>query len=333
MRYFQGYSKQTMIGWSRGILVLPLILIYTSHFAQVDHMLEVMDSNVVVTTRLGQLHGSYMRPRQHQSGLACLIIAGSGPTDRNGNGPSINTNAYSKLAAHLADMGYASLRFDKRGIGASKQAALTEDSVRFEDGIKDAQELIQWLRIQPGINRVVVIGHSEGSLIGMMASRGVADAFISVAGPGRPADVILKEQLGKQLPPENLVEANRVIDDMKAGRHPEQVPFWLMSIARPSVQNYVISWFKYDPRIEIAKLEIPICILQGGRDQQVQKEDGWLLAEAAPTGIFNFINNMNHVLVDVEDMDAQNSASYRQPELPLSKTFLTALDDFFKKLN
>ena len=105
-----------------------------------------------------------------------------------------------------------------------------------------------------------------------------------------------------------------------------------MSLARPSVQNYIISWFKYDPAIEIKKLNMPICILQGGRDLQVTKEDAWLLTSAANNATFSFIDEMNHVLVDVADMDVENKKSYGQPEYPLSPTFLSVISDFLHSL-
>ncbi|MFM7814221.1 MAG: alpha/beta hydrolase [Flavobacteriales bacterium] len=333
LRYFQGYPTETVNAMMRGILLVFMLYVSSSFHAQVKSSPGVIDSNVVVATRQGQLHGSLMQPVQGDRDIACLIIAGSGPTDRNGNGPTINTDAYVKLATHLAENGITSLRFDKRGIGESRQALLAEDSMRFEDGVGDAREMIQWLRMRPGIKSVVVIGHSEGSLIGMIASLGLADAFVSIAGPGRSADVILKEQLSQQTPPEYFIEANRVIDEMKAGKHPADVPLWLMSLARPSVQNYIISWFKYDPAVEINKLQIPIGVIQGGRDLQVGKEDGWLLTAAARAATFSFIDNMNHVLVDVEDLDSQNRASYGEPERPLSSGLITAIDDFFNALH
>ena len=300
--------------------------------AQTDSVIVASDSSMQVQTTFGRLHGSIMRPKRETSSTACLIIAGSGPTDRNCNGPSINTNAYLKLATFLAKCGYASLRYDKRGIGESAEAMIQEDSVTFENAVEDARSMIHWLKEKAGYDRVVVIGHSEGSLVGMLAAPGIANAFISVAGPGRPADVILKEQLNALVPSEGQAEVNRIIDALKAGKHPEQVPFWLMSLARPSVQNYIISWFKYDPAIEIKKLNMPICILQGGRDLQVTKEDAWLLTSAANNATFSFIDEMNHVLVDVADMDVENKKSYGQPEYPLSPTFLSVISDFLHSL-
>jgi uncharacterized protein len=317
------------------ILFLGLILqasVAKMTYAQTDSIIVASDSAIQVDVSFGRLHGSIMRPHRETSSTACLIIAGSGPTDRNGNGPSLNTDAYLKLATFLAQSGFASLRYDKRGIGESAEAMIKEDSVTFEVAVEDARSMIHWLKETAGYDRVVVIGHSEGSLVGMLAAPGLANAFISVAGPGRPADVILKEQLNALIPPEGQAEVNRVIDDLKAGKHPEQVPFWLMSIARPSVQNYIISWFKYDPAIEIKKLNMPICILQGGRDLQVTKEDAWLLTGAANNDTFSFIDAMNHVLVDVADMDVENKKSYGQPEYALSPAFLSAISDFLHSL-
>ena len=96
------------------------------------------------------------------------------------------------------------------------------------------------------------------------------DQFVSLAGPGRSADMLLKEQLSKQ----KLVSyfANPLINDLVEGKQ-VKAPFFLKTLFRPSVQPYLISWFKYDPSIEIAKLQIPSLIIQGSHDIQVSVED------------------------------------------------------------
>src|ERR1700726_604740 len=67
----------------------------------------------------------------HKSGVkvpGVIIIAGSGPADRNGNeGTAFVTNLYSQLADQLAQQGIASLRYDKRGVGASTAVPLPKD--------------------------------------------------------------------------------------------------------------------------------------------------------------------------------------------------------------
>ena len=87
-----------------------------------------------------------------------------------------------------------------------------------------------------------------------------AHAFVSLAGPGRGIDVVLKEQLSEAFKGKKklLREANKDIDLLKAGKTFNEVPMELFALFRPSVQPYLISWMKYDPAVEISKLKIII---------------------------------------------------------------------------
>lgn len=101
----------------------------------------------------------------------------------------------------------------------------------------------------------------------------------------------------------------------------------LLSIFRPSVQPYLISWIKYDPAIEIAKLKIPVLLIQGTTDLQVTVNDAKLLSEAKPEAKLVIIKNMNHVLKESSSDVQENSATYRNPELPLKSELI---DNIFK---
>ena len=92
-------------------------------------------------------------------------------------------NSYRLLAEALAADGIASLRYDKRGIGESKVAGLNETDLRFETYVQDAASWVSFLRNDARFGTITVAGHSEGSLIGMLAARAArADAFVSIAG-------------------------------------------------------------------------------------------------------------------------------------------------------
>ena len=84
---------------------------------------------LTLKTPTGDIAGSLVvRPGTAQHPVV-LIIAGSGPTDRDGNSPApiapgktLRTDSYKLLAQALAAEGIASVRYDKRGIGASAKA-------------------------------------------------------------------------------------------------------------------------------------------------------------------------------------------------------------------
>ncbi len=259
-----------------------------------------------------------------------LIIAGSGPTDRDGNSPAgIRTDAYKLLADSLAVRDIASLRYDKRGIGESRAAGPAESQLRFDDYVDDAAAWIKALRADKRFSSVTVIGHSEGSLIGMIAARTAgADAFVSLEGAGSSAANVLHDQLARQLPPELFVKSDLILAGLAKGQTTDTVPAQLMALYRPSVQPYLISWFRYDPAVELAKLTIPVLIVQGGHDAQVGVADATRLAAANPHATMLVLPDMTHVLKDAPVGLAEQRAAYTDPSLPLDQNLVTQITAF-----
>lgn len=256
-----------------------------------------------------------------------IILAGSGPTDRNGNQPSLHTNAYQMLSDALAAKGTACLRYDKRASGASMGAIKSESEIRFEDIVTDAVAFIKKLKADDRFSKIYIVGHSEGSLVGMIAANKESiDGFISLAGAGESADLILKRQL-RTKEPEMLQKAEPIITSLKNGKTIKSEDPELDMLFRPSVQPYLISWFKYDPQTEIKRLKIPVLILQGTKDLQVSVTDAEQLAKANPQAKKILIEHMNHVLKDVTS-DEENQAAYNDPTLPLDTTLVNAISGF-----
>lgn len=254
-----------------------LTLIAFPLFAQNNNSFS--DTTLVLHTATGDIMGTLTLPKVGKKHPVTLIHSGSGPTDRNGNNPVMQNNGLQMLAHALGEAGIAVVRFDKRGVAASKAAAKSEADLRFDDYVQDAKAWLELLRKDSRFTQLYVIGHSEGSLIGMLAAAGKADAFVSLAGPGRPAVVVLKEQFAAQ-PPMVKDAAYPILDSLAGGKTVSQVPPYLLSIFRASVQPYMVSWFKYDPAKEMAKLNIPILVVQGTTDMQVSMEDAVLLQKA-----------------------------------------------------
>jgi pimeloyl-ACP methyl ester carboxylesterase len=258
-----------------------------------------------------------------------LIIAGSGPTDRDGNSPLLPgaNNSLKYLAEGLAAKGIASVRYDKRGIGASNAAMHGgESDLRFDDYVNDAVGWLAKLRADPRFTTVSVVGHSEGSLIGMIAAREAkADAFVSIAGAGRAAGKIIHEQLASRVPPELLASADRTIAQLEKGERPDSAPPALGALFRPSVQPYLVSWFRYDPAVEIAKLTVPTLIVQGTTDIQISIADAKTLGAAQPKATLLLIDGMNHVMKSVPADQAAQMKSYSDPSLPVVPQLVDAI--------
>ncbi|HEX7939252.1 MAG TPA: hypothetical protein VF483_09700, partial [Gemmatimonadaceae bacterium] len=99
-----------------------------------------------LATATGTLVGSLIVPSGAPKSPLVVIIAGSGPTDRDGNGPTVNPNNLKQIAEGLADRGIASVRYDKRGIAGSMGAATTEDRLRFDMYADDAAAWVRQYR-------------------------------------------------------------------------------------------------------------------------------------------------------------------------------------------
>lgn len=265
-------------------------------------------------------------------GPAVLLIAGSGPTDRDGNStvPGVRPANLKLLAQALAAQGISSLRYDKKGVGKSSDAGLHEDDLRFTDRVDDAVAFGRLLAGQANVSCVVVVGHSEGALIAAMAAQRMkVCGLIEVAGPGRPLGQGLREQLQVRLPPALMQKVDGALKDLEAGRTTENIP-GLESILGPSVQPYLISLLSIDPAATLKAVVAPVMILQGDRDLQVTLADARALAAARPDARLEILSGVNHVLKQAPADAAGNLATYRDPDLPLATDVVRLIVSFVR---
>jgi pimeloyl-ACP methyl ester carboxylesterase len=283
----------------------------------------------------GAVYGTELTPDGVTGKVPVVLLhSGSGPTDRDGNSPLLPgpNDSLRMVAEALARRGIASVRYDKRGIGASALPVWKENELRLDDYINDASAWLQKLRADPRFSRVVVAGHSEGAQIAAEACKqGGADACVLIAGAGHPLDEILRDQLKTRMPPPLLAQSERILASLKAGDTVDNVPQPLMTLYHPTVQPYLISSLKHDPRTAIAALAMPVLILQGTSDIQVQKSEAEALSAAAPKAKLVLVDGMNHLLKMVGDDEALQQKSYGNPELPVSPQLIDALSEFVKK--
>ena len=289
------------------------------------------EEEITLKTKTGDIKGSLLVPSNSEKASVVLIISGSGPTDRNGNNPNMTNNSLMMLANELKKNGIASLRFDKRGIGESTSSGMQESDLRFENYVNDVKGWVDLLKESNKFSKIIVLGHSEGSLIGMIASqKAEVEKFISVAGAGNSAGDIIREQLKAQ-PAFVLNQSLPIIEKLENGEREENVPQMLYALFRPSVQPYMISWFKYDPQIEIAKLNKPVLIVQGTTDIQVSVLDADKLASANNKAQKQIIEGMNHILKEAEMDRLKNIQTYSMPDLPLKKPLIEIIVKFIEE--
>lgn len=295
------------------------------------------ESNIALKTATGTLAGTLSLPAKGSAIPVVLLIAGSGPTDRDGNSPTLpgKNDALKLLANALAARGIASVRYDKRGIGVSAPAMTAEKDLRFDTYVDDAAGWVKLLHANKRFTKIIIAGHSEGALLGAIAAeRGNVAAYVSLEGAGRPAYTVLREQLRPALAPASLVQADAILAQLRAGNlYTGDVPAGLEGLFRPSVQPYLISWFKYDPAVEVAKLRIPVTIVQGTADVQVTMEDAEALKSASPSAKLVVVAGMDHVLKYAPDTSSKDAilAAYSNPNLPVAPQVIDAVASAAKR--
>ncbi|MFZ1807534.1 MAG: alpha/beta hydrolase [Cyclobacteriaceae bacterium] len=292
-----------------------------------------IETEIELDTETATIYGTLTMPNDDLQFPIVLIVPGSGPTDRNGNNSiGLFTNTYKMISDTLAFHGIASLRYDKRGVGKSFSNGFNELDLTFEDYISDTEKWIAKLEADGRFNRIFVLGHSQGALIGsIVSSENVIDGFISVAGTAQSAGLLILEQLSAQHD-DLKTEAETIISSLNNGVLVEDVSSSLLPLFRPDIQPYLISWFKYDPKTEIAKVTSPILILHGSTDLQIESTEAPVLANNNLAAEFVIIDNMNHVLKDASDDYDENIATYSNPNLPLSIGFSSSILSFIEKV-
>ena len=126
----------------------------------------------------------------------------------------------------------------------------SESSLRFDHYVADAAAWVTRLRGDGRFNRLAIAGHSEGSLIGMIAAQRVpVEGVLSLDRAAYPAADILRMLLAPQLAaaPELDAANTRILASLLAGRTDPDVPPALAALYRPSVQPYLMSWFSIRP--------------------------------------------------------------------------------------
>lgn len=265
-----------------------------------------------------------------------LLIAGSGPTDRDCNsGYGLKTNAFKMLTDSLVARGIAVARYDKRGSGTNLTkaiVALKPEQHQFDFYVSDAIGFIRQLQADKRFSRIIVAGHSEGSLVGMLAARQTkAAGFISLEGAGRNIAEVMKAQGRLVNPPELQAQVDLVLDSLRAGRTVHPANAILKAQLPPRMQPGISSWMKYDPAVEVKSFTGPVLIIQGKRDKQVAMVDAETLKAARPDAQLIVFDTMSHILKNAPDDVAGNFATYNQPDLPLTPGLVAAIADFAKK--
>jgi uncharacterized protein len=276
--------------------------------------------------RVGAIDAVLTLPPDVERPPVALLIAGSGTTDHDGNGPQAKPNTLKKLSEQLVARKIATLRYDKRGAGGWKPEFGKPEDFRFKDLVTDAVSLVNYLRSSGKFSRVVVVGHSEGGLVGILTARRVPiDRLVLLVTAARKQGDLVKAQLEKTVPPDVFEPIAKAIDTIMAGQIVDPPPRGF-SIA-PAMQPGMASAFTEDPVEPIKQITEPTLIIGGGRDRQVARVDFAALSAASPVAETLWLPDMNHVLNDVDDA-ADDLKAYTDPERPLDPEMIDSVAAF-----
>ncbi|MBC7570305.1 MAG: alpha/beta hydrolase [Spirosoma sp.] len=318
------------------LLALLLSLVSIATLAQTEepmHYAITQPANVSLT-----LDGTLTLPANLTKPVpVVLLIAGSGPTDRDCNSAlGLKSNAFKMLADSLNRMGIAVARYDKRYSGTNLMAAakaIPVEKHRFDFYVADAVGFVRQLQADKRFSKVVVAGHSEGSLVGMLATEQTKAAkYISIAGAGRNIVDVMKEQGRTGGNPAKLQEeVDAALDSMRTGHTVQPRNPILRTQLSEKNQPYLISWMKYDPAVEIKKLTVPVLLINGKHDFQVPVSEAERLKTARPDAKLVLFDTMNHILKNAPEGRAENMKTYNDPTLPLTPGLATAIAEFAKR--
>ena len=258
-----------------------------------------------------------------------VFIQGSGNPDRNGNQLDfgVKANYIKQLREALNENGVAFYSYDKRNVTKSN-IPLFIDHFTFQMLVADAKIALDYLKSDKRFNDIILIGHSQGSLVAMLAIDKSVDKYISIAGPAEPIDETIVRQLNAQNPEFGKI-AKQHFQELKETDSISEVNPFLVSIFSKVNQEFLVSYMKYNPSDEIRNVQIPTLIVNGDKDLQVGVTEAEKLHDNCSVSELMIIDNMNHVLKTVET-ESDNQASYYSEDFPLSEDLVSTLVNFIK---
>lgn len=290
---------------------------------------EIISEDILIKNDNIELPGTLTYTKNKLQSLI-IFVPGSGNPNRDGNQPQLGVNgSYIKqLSNALNEKGFAFYRYDKRN-ATPNNLKYTIKSFQFEDLVNDVKSVLDKFKDDKRFNSIILIGHSQGSLVAMLAVNEYVDKYISLAGLGESADQTIIRQITSQSADFGEI-AKSHINELKQTGTIENINPSLISIFAKSNHKFLNSYFKYDPKREIKKLNLPILIINGDKDLQVKKADANNLHEANPKSKLVIIENMNHVL-KIITKEEDNLKSYSLPDFPLSEKLILEITNFINE--
>ncbi|WP_026778145.1 S9 family peptidase [Polaribacter sp. Hel_I_88] len=283
---------------------------------------QVKSEEITINNMAIQLPGTLTYPSE-KSPLV-IWVHGSGGVDRNGNQPQYIKQFRDKINKN----NIAFFSYDKRTANPKNATFLQEDGILIADFVSDVKEVVNHFKGDERFTEIILAGHSQGSLIAMMALDNV-DRYISIAGAGETIDKTLVRQVTAQSAEFGKLTETYLKELKETGEITEVDPNLLSLFAKPN-QPFLTSWIELNPLEEIKNVTIPTLLINGDKDIQVQVLDAENLKKAKPEATLVIIKNMNHVLKDIQK-EEDNLASYYSADFPISEELIKTIVEFIHK--
>ncbi|MFC7356949.1 alpha/beta hydrolase [Jejudonia soesokkakensis] len=274
--------------------------------------------------------GTLLVPINAEKPKLVIILAGSGPTDRNGNSMMAKSNTLKLLAEGLSAQGIATFRYDKRSVKMLKDRNPNVDHIKFDDFIEDATTTLDYFKKSTDFSEVYIAGHSQGSLIGMIAAKEGADGFISIAGAGQTIDKVIINQIGMQQPGLDKMAAASFKELREQGSTTSKHPL-LASMFTKQVQPFMLNWMQYNPVTILPELAIPVLIVNGKEDLQVSVSEAELLFSVKPDAQYLLIDDMDHSLKYTSNNNNEQKTAQEFASVPVMPELIDSIATFVKK--
>ena len=282
---------------------------------------QVKTEEITINNMAIELPGTLTYSSENQPLI--IWVHGSGGVNRNGNTP----NYIKQFRDEINKKEIAFFSYDKRTANLKNAKFIQEDGIYFSDFVSDLKEVINKFKDDKRFSEIILAGHSQGSLIAMLALENV-DKYISIAGAGETIDKTLVRQITAQSPAFGKL-TEQYVKELKENGSIKSVDPNLMSLFAPQNQPFLNSWIKLDPIEEIKKVTLPTLIINGDKDIQVQVSDAEKLKKAKPDAQLVIIKNMNHLLKQIEK-DEDNLKSYMSSDYAISNELVETIAIFIK---
>jgi len=302
----------------------------------------MIEQEIEFTSQAFQLAGTLAWPEGEGPYPGVLLIAGSGQVDRNENHKRLPLNVFGEIASHLAEHGIATLRYDKRGVGASEGDFW---GTGFFDNVSDAAAALQCLKDQQGIRPevVFVLGHSEGSVIATKLAADGADVAgaILLSGPARSGEEVLKWQAprvmrGMRGPVKWLIKLLRMdviksqqkqIDKVKRSSK----DWYRTQLIAKVNARWMREFLAYDPSEDMPRIRVPVLAITGSKDIQVDPRDLTRMSALIQAEFeYHDLPDVSHIL-RVEPGEPTVSTYSKQARQPVDSRLLQLVSQWLRR--